>query len=249
MKERHYIQLGHDGSCEYVTEQRTQKNLSMDLIERIGSKAPIHLPNLFESSGDSAGIIRDNTQMFAYKFMTTLKLNCTFKITGESILRPIFINEDERLKSGDAYPQFVAEWKVPETMRLMFAAKVNPNSHPIWRFMTNYNHGCMLIAWSGKVAYRLPLPNLYDNCDMCTGKFEGIGKTVAGAFQRAVDQMEKSSWNSDLLEEVRQRNADELFQFKPMPDGTMQSIPYVKDWKVLCPTAGNTNIEILGGAL
>ncbi len=246
MKEKNYVVLNQDGTVEYVTEQRSQRNLTEDVINQISAKATRRLKDVFLSGEDPVGVICNDSQTFAYKFIKVLKINCTFKVTGETILRPIFINKDQKLESGDAYPQFVAEWLVPKDMKLMFAAKIKNDGANIY---TDYNHGCMLIAWSGKSAYRLPLPNLYDNCDMCTGNFSGIGKSIQEAFAKAVEQMDKSEWNSDLLDGMRQRNADELFKFNPMPDGSMACIPYTGDWKALCPKAGNVNIELLAGAL
>lgn len=247
MKEDSYVRFNADGSVEHVTETRSHRSLTADVISKIGSVAIRHVPNAFKSGDDQAGILVSNAEMYAYKFMKVLNINSSFKVGEDKRLRPIYLNREEKAANPDLYPQFVGQWLVPPIMRLMFACKVQ-NEYSYVHI--GYKSACFLIAWDAeKRARRLPLPNLYDNCYMCMGEYSGKSSTVSGSFDKAVEQLDKSKWNSDLLESSRMSGSDAMFQFAPDADAGMVPLPCPANWKDFCPVAGNASFEILSNAL
>lgn len=247
MIEKQYVSLNSDGSVEYVTEQRSHRNLNGDIIAKIGSLAVRHTPRVFMQEENPVGILASDAELFAYMFTKTLKINCTFKVNADKTLSPIYLNKDGKAGNPNRYPQFIAQWKVPESMRLMFAAKV---SYMGSQSLIGYKSACLLIAWdSAKRARRLPLPNLYDNCYMCMGEYNGLGKNIQESFAKAVGQLDMAEWSSDLLTNDRLEGSDAMLKFKPAEGGDMESIPFTENWASLCPTAGGPLIEILGDAL
>jgi hypothetical protein len=244
----HYVRFNQDGTVEFVTETRSNRNLNEDVISKIGSGAVRHVRKAFMHDGSPVGLLVSAAETWGYKFMPNLKINCMFRIMGDKTLRPIYMHNDEKSSKVAEYPQFVADWVVPPSMRLMFASRIKMNPEPY----CEYKNSCLLIAWdpSSKRAHRLPLPNLYDNCYMCMGEYNGRGASMEEAFGKAADQLDKSEWNSDLVTDSRIQGSDEMFQFKPSAEGTaMESIPFTRRWQDYCPVAGNVNIEILSGAL
>jgi hypothetical protein len=246
-KERNYLSLNEDGSLEHVYESRSPRNLSEDLIARISNKVTRCTPKVFKLDDLACGLITTEGETFAYRFIKELKLNTLFRVGEDKLLRPVFLPMSDQQAKAEKYPRFVASWKVPKDMNLMFAAKIfdiqsaNPN--------TRSNHSCFLIAWClDNKAYRLPLPNLYDNCDVCTGDFDGSGRCIQSAFAQACTQMEKATWNSDLLDNSRSSGSDTMFRFKPVGEA-MESVELEADWKPMCPKVATAVTEILMSAL
>lgn len=246
MKEDSYVRFNSDGSVEHVTETRSNRNLTADVIARIGSNVTRHVPNAFKSGDDRVGILVNGAELYTYKFMRVLNINSSFKVGEDKRLRPIYLSHADKRTNPDLYPQFVGKWLVPSNMRLMFACKVQGESDIV---NIGYKSACFLIAWDDKQARRLPLPNLYDNCYMCMGEYNGRTLCIEDSFARAVEQLEKSEWNSDLLEDSRQKGSDVMFQFVPHNDQGMIPMPCPATWRDVCPVAGNAAFEILANAL
>ena len=246
-KEEHYVRFNTDGTVEHVIETRSYRNMTEDIAAKLTAGATKHIKKVFMHDGTAVGLISTNTEMFAYKFLSVLKLNSSFKILADKTLRPIFLSSAEKTS---LHPQFVGQWVVPQSMRLMFAAKIKKAPDESYMYAESKN-ACLLIAWDeAKRPRRLPLPNLYDNCYMCMGEYNGRGPTICDAFTAAANQMDKAEWNSDLLNESRVSGADHMFQFKPSEDGlSMASMAVSPSWINICPVGSTSHTDLLSGAL
>ena len=118
-------------------------------------------------------------------------------------------------------------WQAPQQVRLMFAVR------------TEFIETChcasnnWLIAYNqANNAYRLPLPNLYDDCTICTGDFDDSHDTAAQCVIASLEQFKKSQWNSDLMRTTEQ--SQKFFRFRPA-DESFETLPIdAADWTTLC---------------
>jgi hypothetical protein len=92
-----------------------------------------------------------------------------------------------------------------------------------------------------KRGYRLPLPNLHDDCRICTGAFDGDQETAFDCVKASLEQFNKSKWNADLMRTSEQ--SKQFFRFKPTRDG-FETLPIQSDnWTMLCEKVGSALIE------
>jgi hypothetical protein len=79
--------------------------------------------------------------------------------------------------------------------------------------------------------YRLPLPNLHDDCRICTGAFDGDQATALECVQASLAQFHRSKWNADLLRAGE--TAQKFFRFQPTAD-TFTTLPIQGEWTQHC---------------
>ncbi len=139
-----------------------------------------------------------------------------------------------RLINGVLVPMFASttdlelplRWTAPPAVRLVFVVRTEAAESYVtiggnWLFAFDaQRHG-----------YRLPLPNLYDDCSVCTGDFEDCYDTVQLALAASLQQFERSAWNADLMRTVAQ--SQKFFRFRPTND-TFETLPIeATDWTTL----------------
>lgn len=140
-----------------------------------------------------------------------------------------------RLVDGVLVPMFAANtelemplvWQVPKEVRLVFVVKTKQDIENI------AIHGNWLFAFNvANNGYRLPLPNLYDDCNLCTGEFEDSYLTAQACITASLEQFNQSKWNADLMRSVAESQS--FFRFKPTNE-TFETLPIAAaDWTVLC---------------
>jgi hypothetical protein len=118
-------------------------------------------------------------------------------------------------------------WQAPPEVRLVFVVRTEPADDGVtvngnWLFALNADHH----------GFRLPLPNLHDDCTICTGKFEDAYESAQAAVNASLKQFEQSKWNSDLMRTVAQ--SQQFFRFRPTNE-TFATLPIAAaDWTTLC---------------
>jgi hypothetical protein len=81
-------------------------------------------------------------------------------------------------------------------------------------------------------SYRLPLPNLHDDCLLCTGSFADEYPSAAEGITASLEQFRKSKWNADLMRTAEQ--SQKFFRFQPTNE-TFTTLPIeAADWTTLC---------------
>jgi len=117
-------------------------------------------------------------------------------------------------------------WKVPAGIKVVFAVLTKPEDGIVsvegnWLFACDReNRG-----------YRLPLPNLHDDCRICTGQFEGDQETAFACVQASLEQFNRSKWNADLMRTIEQ--SQKFFRFQPTKD-SFETLPIQGEWTALC---------------
>jgi hypothetical protein len=140
-----------------------------------------------------------------------------------------------RLINGVLVPMFASTtdlemplvWRAPREVRLVFVIRTELLDAQVsilgnWLFAMNHDNN----------GYRLPLPNLHDECTICTGEFESSYDSAQAAVVASLKQFDQSKWNSDLMRTVAQ--SQKFFRFQPTNE-TFTTLPIeAKDWTTLC---------------
>ena len=147
-----------------------------------------------------------------------IPLKARFKLVN-SVLVPMFASMTEL--------EMPMVWTAPPEVRLVFVVR------------TTVEDGCVLVGGNWLFAYskdhngyRLPLPNLHDECTICTGQFEDSYATAQNAVAASLEQFNRSKWNADLMRTVAQ--SQQFFRFHPTNE-TFETLPITaSDWTTLC---------------
>lgn len=127
-------------------------------------------------------------------------------------------------------------WKVPAEVKVVFVVSTRQEDELVcvdgnWLFACDAeNRG-----------YRLPLPNLHDDCRICTGAFEGDKETALECIKASLEQFNQSKWNSDLMRTIEQ--SQKFFRFQPTKE-TFETLPILGDsWTMLCNKVSTAVME------
>lgn len=241
-----YIRLNPDGTSNLVTIKSEPREIAESIIEKFGKDVTRILKRAFPTPNGVAHIIQTDTETFCVARLSRITLLSHYENEKE-ILTPVFIKDDA--PGAKDHPVMPLVWEAPETMVLLFAARIlnttEMNEHP----MTHPDQNCYLIAYnSKKQAFLLPLPNLYQDCAICMGRFNGTADSAAQAFVLAMQQFEKSSWNSDLVDSDMTANSKKMFRFKAGEKETT-AIPLAGDWTKLCNKVSTPVTELISKLL
>lgn len=163
--------------------------------------------------------------------MNEINFKTTFKVITEGA------HKDQ------LYPSFATKnstetmmeipWKLEQamekqdaSMRIRFHVMCRPNGDG-WYAVDHY-----LYAFDGRgVAYRLPIANLFDTCQVCMGEYNSMHQNLIGTVQKAIQQFRTASWNADLF-----KNANDVWKFirfKALPEG-FETQPITVPWTTMC---------------
>ncbi len=118
-------------------------------------------------------------------------------------------------------------WSAPKEVRLVFVVRTEVSEDSVvvcgnWLFAFNKDNN----------GFRLPLPNLHDECTLCTGQFESNYTSAQAAVIASLEQFNQSKWNSDLMTTVAE--SQKFFRFRPTNE-TFETLPIeATDWTTLC---------------
>lgn len=127
-------------------------------------------------------------------------------------------------------------WHAPKEMRLAFALRTEPSNGGV-RVCANWLFACDA---EGR-GYRLPLPNLHDDCLLCTGEFERQYTSGAAGVAASLEQFRKSKWNADLMRTIEDSQA--CFRFQPANDAFTTLPITADDWTTLCDKVSTAIME------
>jgi len=156
-----------------------------------------------------------------------IPLNARFRLIND-VLVPAFAS------STDIEMPLV--WRAPKEVRLVFVIR------------TEFAKDCLKIDGNWLFAcdkdnrgYRLPLPNLHDDCLICTGNFDDRYDSGGECLTASLEQFRKSKWNADLMRTVEQ--SQKFFRFQPTNE-TFETLPIqADDWTTLCDKVSTAIME------
>jgi hypothetical protein len=127
-------------------------------------------------------------------------------------------------------------WQAPAEVRLVFVVRTELDGESVmvdgnWLFAFNKDNN----------GYRLPLPNLHDECTVCTGGFDASYDSAQECIVASLEQFNQSKWNSDLMTTVAQ--SQKFFRFKPTNE-TFETLPIeATDWTSLCQKVSTATMD------
>ena len=150
-----------------------------------------------------------------------------------------------RLSNGVLVPAFASStdiemplvWQAPEAVRLAFVVRTQSDDDDNVTVVGNWLFACD----AENRGYRLPLPNLYEDCKLCTGQFEGSYNSGVECVTASLEQFRKSKWNADLMRTIER--SQKFFRFAPTNE-TFTTLPIeAADWTTLCDKVSTDIME------
>jgi hypothetical protein len=127
-------------------------------------------------------------------------------------------------------------WQAPPEVRLAFVVRMEEETAGV-RITGNWLFACD----AERRGYRLPLPNLHDDCLVCTGQFPDQYNSASEAVSASLEQFRKSKWNADLLQGLER--SQQFFRFQPTNE-TFTTLPIAAaDWTTLCDKVATDILE------
>ena len=149
-----------------------------------------------------------------------------------------------RLINGVLVPMFASNadvemplvWRAPKEVRLVFAIRTE-FANDCHKIVGNWLFACD----KDNRGYRLPLPNLHDDCLICTGNFADHYGSGCECVTASLEQFRKSKWNADLMRTVEQ--SQKFFRFQPT-NAAFETLPIqAADWTTLCDKVSTAIME------
>lgn len=170
--------------------------------------------NAINSSGDANWTVE----------LPFLPITCPFKVDGDSLMTPAFGKTEN--------PMVSVSWKPLEHMRLYWVVMITRSGVEKVPWTTGYQY---VVAYhTDGTFHKLPVSNLYDDCRLCTGTYDGSAATHLEVLQKSWVQLVKAEWQGDLWHDkgaAYQERTDRLFRFKPAERGFEQLKPSVQKEK------------------
>lgn len=218
-----------DGRIYRDVINRSEVDLQPEILTRFAAQATTRVRNIISSlalssklAGNVHMAIRGKVVVFTVQ-LGVMPMRARFSVSKDGkTMVPDF--------TSDSIPMSL-EWTPPAGMTLLLMVSMTPDT------TTTSDQFLVAVDKAGRF-YRLPTTNCYENCKLCTGKFNGIGATYADAIGKALNQFAASEWQGDLHDRggaTGMTNSKLMFRFKPMePEGFDQLPPEAEDWTALC---------------
>lgn len=158
--------------------------------------------------------------------LNRIPLHARFKLIHQAMV-PMFAS------STDLEMPLV--WKVPANVKVVFAVLTKQEDECV-----SVEGNWLFACDDEKRGYRLPLPNLHDDCRICTGQFEGDQETAFACVQKSLEQFGVSKWNADLMRTIEQ--SQKFFRFQPTKEG-FETLPIQGGWTSLCDKVSTALLE------
>jgi hypothetical protein len=147
-----------------------------------------------------------------------LPLKARFRVSN-GVLVPMFASTTEM--------EMPLVWQVPKEVRLVFVVRTELSDDSVrvggnWLFAFSQDNN----------GFRLPLPNLHDDCALCTGQFENSYDSALECIVASLHQFSQSKWNADLMRTVAQ--SQKFFRFRPTNETFTTLAIEAADWTTLC---------------
>ncbi len=160
----------------------------------------------------------DQKSVFANLLLKKIPLRAPFRTVGDKIV-PNFDSTSD--------PVMSLQWTPPPGCQLLLLMEIQNHSgtqvvSTVW----------LMACDTYKRTYRLPLPNVHDDCHMCLGDWQNHFATVYDAIMGVLEQFDKSSWNADLWK--AREKTQKFFQFKPTNQGFEVLQPEFPHWSEGC---------------
>jgi hypothetical protein len=225
--EKTEIILNHDGSFVERLINERPLNVGQGVLDTLTENVCRQVRNVFhlpEWGAVHASVgLHDVLWCIA---LDKIPLHARFKLINQ-VMVPMFASGTDL--------EMPLVWKVPVSVKVVFCV-LTKESDGFVSVEGNWLFACD----QDKRGFRLPLPNLHDDCRICTGQFEGEQETAFECVKASLDQFAVSKWNSDLMRTIEQ--SQKFFRFLPTKD-TFESLPIQGEWTGLCSKVSTALFE------
>lgn len=132
-------------------------------------------------------------------------------------------------------PVIPMKWIPPEDCHLKYLAMIQDSNVQCEWLMALDNKG---LAW------RLPLPNVYEDCRVCTGEYPRFCETDQHGVNSSLRQFRASNWNQDLWSGQEERS-QKMFRFLPNKKEGFEQLQPDGNWTKLCVKVGIPQLQYL----
>jgi hypothetical protein len=216
--EKTEIILNHDGSFVERLVSERPLNVGQSVLDTLTENVCRQVRNVFhlpEWGAVHASVgLHDVLWCIA---LDKIPLHARFKLINQ-VMVPMFASGTDI--------EMPLVWRVPVNVKVVFCVLTKEEDG-----FVSVEGNWLFACDSEKRGYRLPLPNLHDDCRICTGQFEGDQETALMCVQKSLDQFAVSKWNSDLMRTIEQ--SQKFFRFLPTKD-TFEPLPIQGEWTGLC---------------
>jgi hypothetical protein len=223
MKTNRYIRLNEDGSSCIVHETIDEVSVTDDIVKELSSEVKRTADSVASIDKIPVSILITNSSKYMMMKLPSIRLDTLFNATTEGCIVPTFIAQSSAMNDDiNAAPM----WTPPQDMRLMFCSCIEINGDGL--FFAPARQQWLIAYDKEKRAYRLPLPNVFDDCSICMGEYTSWGDSMIESFSCAYTQFKKSSWNADLLDAARAAKSKYMFRFKVAGEN-IEQLPYIAE--------------------
>ena len=242
MKQKQLLVVDTDGIHEMLITMRPI-SVTNDVLARISDGVNRSIASVFNCE-EVGGSSEWGVNMMAGKSL----LGFTVSLSHLMLRCPFGINDKKELFAAfdsTASPKMSLEWKTPKDMMMSLVVLCSasyPSTEKQFLVATHMED-------PSRRFYRLPMPNLYETCELCSGKFDMGGRSYKDCVRNAVTQFHNSEWNTDLLGrgDNDQSNSRKLFRFLPKGESVMQQMSDYGDWRLLCTRISDMQLETFYG--
>lgn len=169
--------------------------------------------------------------------LTCLHINSAFRTIGEgkdAFLSPKFRHGgSDPVMSVPWYPGAMDEKGVLPIVTLVISVKssdLSSGKQYLFAFDVKGN------------AYKMPMSNLYDTCELCCGQFDSYGSDQIDCVRKALEQFRKGAWNADLYSESLEESTKNFFRLHPEKEG-FSTMPIVGSWTKWCVKVSTPTVK------
>jgi len=216
--EKTEIILNHDGSFVERLVSERPLNVGQNVLDTLTENVCRQVRNVFHIP--NWGAVHASVGLHDVLWCIALDkipLHARFKLINQ-VMVPMFASGTDI--------EMPLVWRVPVNVKVVFCVLTKAEDG-----FVSVEGNWLFACDSEKRGYRLPLPNLHDDCRICTGQFEGDQETALACVQKSLDQFAVSKWNSDLMRTIEQ--SQKFFRFLPTKD-TFEPLPIQGEWTSLC---------------
>lgn len=218
MANENYLVILPTGECFIeAPAKRVATTIPDGLLKKYAQEARATVPKLLPSSVlhpewqeyfSGVSFASSTTHMYWAIKLNVLRLQCRIKpIEDGKVITPDF-----EAPAGQGEALVDLHWVPPLDMSIWYCVNTFVRDDG-----TICNNKSYLIAldsvWQ---AYRLPVSNVYENCELCTGDFNGRARTHLEVVQKCMAQFIASTWNADLANRGTNAAPHAMFRFEPL---------------------------------
>lgn len=234
-----YHKVTADG-IERVSVTRERIALTDSIMKRYAQDMPVRIDRLFDAAIISTNLTgsvgvsyKEKSAVFTVR-IARMPLRARFVMEGD-VLVPDFRAENE-------IPPMDMLWTPPSNMVIFWMVAMLAGES------TSGDQFLVAMDNAGRT-YRLPVSNCYENARLCSGRYDGSGRTHLEALIKGWRQFERSDWQSDLVDRGGaggMKSSKMMFRFKPLEKEGFEQLPIQcveGDWVPLVTKIANEFIN------